>query len=405
MFAPTELTKKVFLIDEVHMLTKDAFNALLKLLEEPPLHAMFILATTESAKIIPTVMSRCARFDFKPLDDKDLSKLLNSVSQKEKIRISQSASEMMIRSATGSARDLLSLLGQAMTLDPAEITDETIDNLLGSGDQRQIPELIEMLIDKNSRSAITKINEMLFSGYNAKQLQEDSLEYLRYLLLAIIGVKEVVCPQVYLKKITDQTKQVLASDVNSMIKAFLNSAKWFNLAPHPALPLEIAIVEICGDSEKDDDNSRPSKNTKEKEIKKETAPVSREETKQPKTNSPIKTEPVKIKGLEALWEKVLERMQTKNYSLYTCLRMCRPLSFTDENLLVGCKYGFHKERMQEIKQKGILIDLIKEITGDNVQINFEVKNDLQLDSINKAKEKEEAETDPLVADAKNAFAT
>ncbi|NQU99811.1 MAG: DNA polymerase III subunit gamma/tau, partial [Parcubacteria group bacterium] len=183
-FTPNHLKYKVFIIDEVHMLTIEAFNALLKTLEEPPAHAIFILATTEAHKIPATILSRCQRFDFKKFTHKEIVNQLSDIAGREKVKIDNKSLSLLASNASGSSRDGLSLLNQVVSLEDKEITFDETKSILGIPDLSQVLDFVDNLIAKDVRGAIKLINDISDSGYDLKQFFKNLLEYFRKLLLA-----------------------------------------------------------------------------------------------------------------------------------------------------------------------------------------------------------------------------
>ncbi|MFC1756533.1 DNA polymerase III subunit gamma/tau, partial [Patescibacteria group bacterium] len=164
---PPSLTKyKIYIIDEVHMLSPGAFNALLKTLEEPPAHAIFILATTEIHKVPDTILSRCQRFDFARLSLENIVRKLSSISKKEKIKIDTSSLETIAIAAEGGMRDAESLLAQIMALEDKNITQKDVEGILGTAEHKSIEDMAGFILGKNVSSALSLINEISENGYN-----------------------------------------------------------------------------------------------------------------------------------------------------------------------------------------------------------------------------------------------
>jgi len=182
-FAPGECRYKVYVIDEVHMLTKEAFNALLKTLEEPPPHAIFVLATTEPHRIPPTVLSRCQRFDFRRVSLQHLKQKLELICAKEGIRAEPAALEAIARYALGSFRDAESLLDQLVSYGAEQITLDAVRQVLGAAPQEVISGIVTALAARDAGAGLKLINEALDSGVDPRQLTREVLEYLRGLLL------------------------------------------------------------------------------------------------------------------------------------------------------------------------------------------------------------------------------
>ena len=175
-YKPVAARNKVYIIDEVHMLSRNAFNALLKTLEEPPENVKFIFATTEIRKVPVTVLSRCQRFDLKRLGMEDLASLFSTVCQKENITIERDALYALGRAADGSARDGLSLLDQSMALSVGEITSEVVQGMLGSSDRANILDLFEETMSGDITTALNHLEKMNQNGIDPLSIVQDLLE-------------------------------------------------------------------------------------------------------------------------------------------------------------------------------------------------------------------------------------
>ncbi len=249
-FAPTRLKYKVFIIDEAHQLTKEAANALLKTLEEPPSHAIFILATTEIHKMIPTIISRCQRFDFRKLTVPEILKKLEIICQKEKIKIEKAALELIAQNAQGSMRDAESLLDQVFTsFDKKEVKLEDVKSLLGVVEVKKIAEFVEMVFSKKTKEAIRFLNDLVEMGEDLEVFGKTLIEYLRkILILKITGssfnplfgglTKEEF------ENLKNQSEKIGESEIKKALELFLEAQNKIKYSPIPQLPLELAIVEF-----------------------------------------------------------------------------------------------------------------------------------------------------------------
>src|SRR5881275_1534905 len=187
MMPPSTGKYKVYVLDEAHMLTTEAFNALLKTLEEPPPYAVFVLATTDVHKMLPTVLSRCQRFDFKRITTRQIVERVEYVAGQENVRIERSAAELIARAAAGGMRDALSLLDQAIAYSGNEITLAQIQSMLGVADPRAIVKFITSIADLDSSAVLHLINELSEAGADLRQVNSQVMEYWRALMLTRAG--------------------------------------------------------------------------------------------------------------------------------------------------------------------------------------------------------------------------
>lgn len=247
---PTNLKYKVIIIDECHQLTKEASNALLKVLEEPPAHAIIILATTELHKVLPTILSRCQRFDFRKINAEDIFNKLKEVVESEKIKISDDALNLVALSGQGSLRDAEVLLDQIRTLSKKkEITAEDVKGILSIIDVKVIADLVDELINKDSKKAIVALHGIIETGYDPNELSKNVVNYLRQAMFLKID-KSIFEPLMAnftkedLLKLNEQVSKISQNDILEYINVFIEAGNKIRFSPIPQLPLELAIVQI-----------------------------------------------------------------------------------------------------------------------------------------------------------------
>src|SRR3989339_2047478 len=182
-FAPSRLKYKVFIIDEVHMLSTSAFNALLKTLEEPPAHAIFILATTEAQKLPATIISRCQRFNFKKVGFDNMIERLEGICKSEKIKVDKKVLERIVNKSDGCVRDAESLLGQILSLDLKNISSEDAEMILPTSNIGSILEFINLILDKQAAAGVEMIQKLIDDGVNLEQFAYDTIEALRLAMI------------------------------------------------------------------------------------------------------------------------------------------------------------------------------------------------------------------------------
>jgi DNA polymerase-3 subunit gamma/tau len=254
-FAPTHSKYKVFVIDEAHQLTDAAFNALLKTLEEPPAHAIFILATTEAHKMLPTILSRVQRFDFKKLSLADVIKKLEMVARKEQVKISDKALRIIALNSEGFMRDAESMLGQVIAfsgIPPAggEITVEDIENILGIVDINLAIKLVEILAKKESKEALSFIDKFVNQGYDLIQFMESLINYFRKLMLLRVSndlsklIKEELSAE-QLGTAVKQAEQFSPQELSKTIEILIETLYDMKRSSFQQINMELAVVEIC----------------------------------------------------------------------------------------------------------------------------------------------------------------
>jgi DNA polymerase-3 subunit gamma/tau len=249
-FVPTKSKYKVYIIDEAHQLTKEAANALLKTLEEPPPFVIFILATTEPHKMIPTILSRCQRFDFYKLKLSEILGKLEIIVRNEKINIKKEALVEIARLAGGSMRDAESLLDQVFTLfGEREIKVEDIRNLLGLVQNELIFKFFEFLISKDAKGGINFLNEISEKGIDLEEFAKNLVDYLRKVLIfkIINSTDDEIFAEFSkeeLEKLKEQSQKINEIELKKMLSLFLDAQNKMKFSPILQLPLELAIVEI-----------------------------------------------------------------------------------------------------------------------------------------------------------------
>ncbi len=249
---PAYSAKKVFIIDEAHQLTKEASNALLKILEEPPAHVIFILATTEYDKLPATIISRTQRFSFKRAPIGKITERLAMIAKAEKININQEAIEVIASASEGSFRDAESLFEQVVSMEDEQITLVEAERILGKAGAVKTELLASKIIDKDLPGALETLAMINTDGYNLPQLTKDLIHYLRRVLVVSYDAKmaelfkdEVTAETA--KKIDEHAKNCEQEKLIVVLKALISAYGEMKYSPFAIIPLEIAIVESLKD--------------------------------------------------------------------------------------------------------------------------------------------------------------
>ncbi|MFD1429021.1 DNA polymerase III subunit gamma/tau [Lacticaseibacillus mingshuiensis] len=245
-YAPTQARVKVYIIDEVHMLSTGAFNALLKTLEEPPAHVVFILATTEPQKIPATIISRTQRFDFRRITPEDLIKRMAFILDDKGITYDDTALAVIARAAEGGMRDALSILDQVMAFGDDHVTTENALDVTGSASTAELGVYLAAIASRDVAKALTTIAELLAAGKDAGRLIEDLIEYLRDLLVYQAAPSLIDATQAALldDAFKDLAGQLSAEQLYHMIDVLNETQQQLRLTNHPALYLQVATVRL-----------------------------------------------------------------------------------------------------------------------------------------------------------------
>ncbi len=245
--SPSSYKYKVFIIDEVHQLTKEAFNALLKTLEEPPKHAILILATTEFEKVPATISSRTQRFHFKKVSIKEIVEKLKTICEAEKIKYSPDALEIIASAAEGSFRDAESLLDQIKNMQ-SEITVEAVESTVGKAGLLKIAELAEFLIKNNLEKSLEYLNKINEEGFNVVQFNKDLIHYFRRVLALKFSpnleneYKKILTEQ-EVEKIKEHSAKINADKTINLVKSLIRAYTEMRYSPFATIPMEVAIIE------------------------------------------------------------------------------------------------------------------------------------------------------------------
>jgi DNA polymerase-3 subunit gamma/tau len=252
-FVPTRSKYKVFILDEAHQLSRDAANALLKTLEEPPSHAIFILATTEIHKMIPTIISRCQRFDFRKLTLPEIVKRLEIIKEKEKAKVEKAALDLIAVNSGGSIRDAESLFDQVLTFSGqgSEIKAESIKDLLGLVEVNLVSQFCDFLSGKKAAQAIGFLNDVNERGLDLQEFGKAVVNYLRQALILKINGGNAPNPLITgltreeFQKLQTQTAIFKEEEIRRILNLFLEAENKMKYSSIPQLPLELAIIESC----------------------------------------------------------------------------------------------------------------------------------------------------------------
>ncbi|HEX7042488.1 MAG TPA: DNA polymerase III subunit gamma/tau [Patescibacteria group bacterium] len=376
--APSSAKRKVYIIDEVHMLTSEAFNALLKTIEEPPEHVVFIFCTTEPQKVPPTIISRCFHISLSRATEEEIVHSLKRIAEGEKITVSDAVLQQIAYMADGGFRDATKLFEELVLLaNGKEITQELVDKSLNvSGISYLVSGISAKLEEKDAKGSFEIVEKLVEDGLDVKYFVSNLLEMLHNLLLIKVGVVRENA------KDTKLSLEELEILVNLISEAY-NQVKY---SPFPQLPLEIAIVKWC--SQDIEDKKEEIKNITEIKIKDDKPSMSdvikKEKNLKVKEiiNGPTPKPTIKpddttkqevIHESANLLENIIYKVKPYNHSVAGVLRGCKIKSMDSERIVFETPYKFHKEKLDEAKTRDILEKGVKEITGKNLSVMIELK--------------------------------
>jgi DNA polymerase-3 subunit gamma/tau len=367
--SPVQGRFKVYIIDEVHMLTKEAFNALLKTLEEPPSHAIFVLCTTEIAKLPQTIISRVQRFGFTRATDNQLSLAIKRIASNEAIKIDQEAIPAIIKASDGSFRDAVSLLDQ-LSASKKIIKAGDVKNLALSTNWNILYGFVENLGDDKLKEAVTVVEEIWKEGADVSFFTREAILFLEKILFIKIGLENKI-----LELESDQFEKMMRlgqkfnfGQVQDLIRLFLIVEGEIKLYPLPQIPLVLAVCKFC----------QPPNQTQEQEMEEQKSNTLDSSTE---LENPLKSQPKEIsinskKGKKSLvliqknWNKFLDKVRPVNTNVMAILRSTRPLECDGVNLTLEVFYRFHKEKMEEPKILTMLEGILEETMGKSLRLKF-----------------------------------
>jgi DNA polymerase-3 subunit gamma/tau len=247
-YRPAKSRYKLYIIDEVHQLTKEAFNALLKTLEEPPPHVKFIFATTEPDRVLPTIVSRCQRYDFRRLSAAEIRDHLQTTVAREGIQISPEGLFLLAREADGSVRDSQSLLEQVMSFAGTTVSDQDLREMLGLADRRVLHEMTDAIVERKPARCLELADELYRYGYDVRRLCRDLLEHFRNVTVAKLFTDERLLADVppgEIERVRAQAARLGADDVQRIFKLLLEADEEIGHSSHPKLVLEMVVVRLA----------------------------------------------------------------------------------------------------------------------------------------------------------------
>ncbi len=370
-FSPNQGTYKVYIIDEVHMLSKEAFNALLKTLEEPPAHAIFILATTEMHKIPATVLSRCQRHEFRRLPVDDIVGQLQKIVTSEKLTAEPEALTLIARQSAGGMRDAISLLDQ-MASTGKEITLGLTQTVLGTATSQTVIALVGAVLDREPAAGMDAIHTALDSGSDPRLLARQVVDYLRAVLLVQMGnASQVDLAMDTRAQAERHAKAFSPSDVLRMIKAFNIAATDLRGGWQPSLPLEVALAEVMElPAAAAPIESRPA--AKALVETKAEKPVSKPGKEAEKPVEEIGN--VTLEQLTKAWRQIRALIKPQNPSLDGLLNSCRLLEVKNGVLVIGFSSELLRSKVDMPEQIEITRKAIVEVCGGELSVKCVVTN-------------------------------
>ena len=373
---PVEGRYKVYILDEAHQLTDAAFNALLKLIEEPPPHLVFVFCTTDLGKMLPTVRSRCQTFFFARPRLAELTQLLRRVADGEKIDAPDAALSLIARSARGSFRDAVSTLDQLAAATDGQVTVQAVLQLLGAVEEEALFRICDLIVDRDTAGLLNVIEELAEQGQDLARLVNDLLEHLRHLLL-VQHMGEVpdsvpATPEMR-ERLHAQANQLGEPDVIRLIDLLAVAVDDVRQGGDPRLPLELALVKVTRPGA---DLSRQSLSYRIEQL--ETKSRGEPRPAAPKEAAPAPSQPLPnldLEQIQSAWKQaILPAVGERSIPTASVLSEARPVELSGERLVIEfpAAASFHRNLAEESKNATLLGDVLYEVTGRKLTLAFAV---------------------------------
>lgn len=418
IYPPSRAKYKVYIVDEVHMLTIQAFNALLKTLEEPPKHLIFILATTEPERLPQTILSRCQRFDFKRITTKDIIINMRNICQNLDINIEDKVLHLIARNSDGAMRDALSLLEQCVSFSSGEIKYEDAIGILGIVNYDFIFNIVDNIIEKNTEEVLILIDEVIESGKDISQFIKDLIHQFRNLMIVKTSknpAELIEIDQESLNKYIEQTNKISLDFILRSLEILTEADEKSKWSTQPRIILEVAIIQLMKLEEKLSLEERvrlleegivktPLK--KETEKRKIQEPISNkehnpevkvaEEKKDIEEKEPVvyedNGEELDIDQIISQWDNILQTIKGKKVNVYALLMEGEPLSYSNNVLTIGYKenFGIHRQAISTPSNADVVKEGLSSYFKKNIDVRFIMQNEKPIDDIEKKNLKDKA---------------
>ena len=369
-FSPGQSRYKVYIIDEVHMLTEPAFNALLKTLEEPPAHAIFVLATTDPQKVPATIVSRCQPFAFRRLTLGEIVSRLQQLVEAEGLTAEPGALTLIARQATGSMRDAVSLLDQ-LAAGGVDITLERAQTALGAGALRWVSDLIEALGNAVAAPGLDAINHAIDSGADARQFARQIVEHLRSLMLIKLGEGALVdVPQEQRSQFEAQAARLELDRLTRAIRLFNQAASDLRGGWQPQLPLELALIESL---------QQPAAAT----VAAPPAPIVRQAPPPPAKPQPVVALPgvvapvqaasavgaaLSLAEVQARWPEIMREVKTRSVPTEALLKSGHVINVEGETVILNWTTDTLKNKFESGKGQRLVEDVLSDLLDQKVLV-------------------------------------
>ncbi|MCS6111582.1 DNA polymerase III subunit gamma/tau [Clostridium botulinum] len=408
-YPPQEGKYKIYILDEVHMLSGGAVNAFLKTLEEPPSNVIFILATTDPQKLPITILSRCQRFDFKRINQKEIADRLRKITEAQNVNVDDKSLDLIARVADGAMRDSLSILDQAIAMGDNNIKYDDLISILGLVTNEYLFDITNSIVDRNIEKAMVIIDKLVFSGKDIHLFIKDLIGHFRNLLVVKVSntPEEILDMSLEnIELIKEQGTKIRIEEIMRGIRILQEGEANSKVSKQSRLYLELSIIKMCKieydtSSEvmlarinkleeniksgkiqlvsnnqiheniaSNDKSSSNKVKAQEKQIKKEPSVVKDEANVN--VNSSLT-----IDNIKRAWSEILEAFKAKRAMVvYASIVTARPYKFENgvATMLYEASYAFNKERLEKLEYKKLVNEVFSEVLKDKIMVRYEVED-------------------------------
>jgi DNA polymerase III subunit gamma/tau len=377
---PAEGRYKVYILDEAHQLTDAAWNALLKLIEEPPPHLVFVFCTTDLSKVLPTVRSRCQTFAFQRPRLPELVRVLRRVADGEGIDAPDQALALIARGARGAYRDAVSTLDQLASATENQVTVQAVLQLLGAVEEEALFRLCDLVVDHDTAGALTFIEELSEHGQDLGRLVLDLLEHLRHLMLVQhMGEVPESLPvtEETRERLRAQANQLGAATVIRLVDLLAVAVEDMRQGGDPRLPLELALVKVTrpgSDLSRESLAYRVEQLEQQRHVPTASPPVANVVSAPPPPAEPPSEPPsLELTQLQEAWQRtIVPAVEERSIPAASVLREAHPADLDDDTVTVEfpASAAFHRQLAEEPKNATLLADALYEVTGRRLGVAF-----------------------------------
>ncbi|MCC3870402.1 DNA polymerase III subunit gamma/tau [Terrisporobacter mayombei] len=409
-YTPSKAKYKVYIIDEVHMLSQGAFNALLKTLEEPPSYVIFILATTEPHKIPATILSRCQRFDFKRVSSKDIANRMVYICEKENIEAEEKALSLIARNSQGALRDALSILDQCMSFGNEKIEYNDVIELLGTVNIDELFELSQAIIGENTKKSLQILNEFIIWGKDIRNLINDLIDHFRNLMVCKVSkdLDEIISlPEESIERLKEQAKTININDLIRILNILSETQDSMKSSSNTRILAEVTMMKIAqpmfdeskealikrienleqiiesGNIKVVTVQNEPESSSNNKDEK-----INNQEEKQDIIYEEVKSEDVKI--IESSWKKIIQKIKDdKKPSIYALLKEVSSFYVKENALFIifNDNFSFARSRLSSEETIKYVEQVIREVLNRSFHLKIYLKSEIASMNLEKTSSK------------------